>query len=85
MRASVSGTGINLSNSSPTTCINDIITKYNQVSGKKLKKITLEQFVALVFNEMEKLINLVQNNNLDEFYDIYYTYWMHTYVVLQRI
>ncbi|OXU28555.1 hypothetical protein TSAR_010405 [Trichomalopsis sarcophagae] len=72
------GTGINLSNSSPTTCINDMITKYNQATGKKLEKITLERFVALVFNEMEKLINLIQNNNMDEFYDIYYGYWMHT-------
>ncbi|XP_014203676.1 biotin--protein ligase isoform X2 [Copidosoma floridanum] len=72
------GMGVNLSNSSPTTCINDMIKKYNDISKNKLKKLSYEKFLALSFNELEKLINIVQNGNLDYFYELYYKYWMHT-------
>lgn len=74
----IPGTGINLSNSSPTICINDLIKKYNDASNKKLKKLSFEKLLALIFSELEGLLNIVQNGNLDRFYELYYKYWMHT-------
>ncbi|XP_058791298.1 biotin--protein ligase isoform X2 [Phymastichus coffea] len=72
------GTGINVSNSSPTVCLNDLIKKHNGTVMKKLKKLTVERFLSAVFNEIEHLLNTVQDGNLDHLYNLYYQYWMHT-------
>ncbi|KAJ8682026.1 hypothetical protein QAD02_017818 [Eretmocerus hayati] len=71
------GVGVNLSNSSPTVCINDLIKKCNETSKKKVKKLTLERYLALVFNELESLLDIVQAGNMDHLYKLYYKYWMH--------
>lgn len=78
MKFNISGTAVNLSNKMPTTCVNELIKRYNEMSSKKLKKLTFEKFLALIFNELESLINKVQNGSLDHFYDLYYKYWMHS-------
>ncbi|XP_066590488.1 biotin--protein ligase-like isoform X2 [Prorops nasuta] len=72
------GTGINLSNTSPTVCINDLIKLYNQTNEAKLPLFTLERYTALVFNEMENLINLMQTDKMNDFFQLYYKYWMHS-------
>jgi biotin--protein ligase len=76
--AYIAGMGINLSNSSPTTCINDIITDYNERTKSKLRKLTYEEFLARVFSEIENLLHIVQNGNINHMYDQYYKNWMHT-------
>lgn len=71
------GAGINISNSKPTTCINDVILLYNNKYKKNLKKFTYEEYLALVFNELEKLLDCVEKNNIGYFYNSYYKYWLH--------
>ncbi|KZC12067.1 Biotin--protein ligase [Dufourea novaeangliae] len=72
------GVGVNLYNKEPTCCINDIIKMFNKTYNKQLKTISYEQYFAIVFNEIERWMNIVQSGNADEFLDAYYTYWIHT-------
>ncbi|XP_076681827.1 holocarboxylase synthetase-like protein isoform X3 [Andrena cerasifolii] len=72
------GVGVNLDNKKPTCCINDIITVFNKMYNKNLKMITYEQYFAIVFNEIEKWMNIVNTEGLDRFLETYYTYWIHT-------
>ncbi|XP_043801888.1 biotin--protein ligase isoform X2 [Apis laboriosa] len=72
------GVGINLFNKEPTCCINDIVCAFNEMYNKKLKMISYEQYFAIVFNEIERWLNIVQDGDIDVFLDAYYTYWMHT-------
>ncbi|XP_031834057.1 holocarboxylase synthetase-like protein isoform X2 [Nomia melanderi] len=71
------GVGVNLFNKEPTCCINDIIEMFNKTYNKKLKLISYEQYFAIVFNELERLLDIVQSGNTDAFLDAYYTYWLH--------
>lgn len=75
---SLLGVGINLFNKEPTCCINDIVCAFNEMYNKKLKMISYEQYFAIVFNEIERWLNIVQDDGIDVFLDAYYTYWMHT-------
>ncbi|XP_057341887.1 biotin--protein ligase [Microplitis mediator] len=72
------GLGVNLSNSTPTSCINDAIKKYNEKKGTKLQPLGYEKFFALVFNQLESLLDSMQNDNINHFYQLYYDYWLHT-------
>ncbi|XP_077264687.1 holocarboxylase synthetase-like protein [Temnothorax americanus] len=72
------GAGINLSNSKPTTCINDAILQYNQKYGTKLETFSCEKYLAMVFNEMEILLDILHSGKTDYFYQLYYKYWLHT-------
>jgi len=72
------GAGVNLSNNKPTTCINDAILQYNQKYGTKLEMLSHEKYLALIFNEMETLLDILQNGNTEHFYQLYYKYWLHT-------
>ncbi|XP_050314465.1 biotin--protein ligase isoform X2 [Anthonomus grandis grandis] len=76
------GCGVNLSNSLPTTCINDIIKNVNQQKNSGIPEISHEMFFAQVFNETEKLIDRMQVGNFDYFYDYYYEYWLHNDAVV---
>lgn len=71
------GCGINLNNSKPTKCINDIITEYNLRNGSNLPSLKYEKLFAIIFNEIEKLIYSVQTGELNNFYQIYYKLWLH--------
>ncbi|KAG5312966.1 BPL1 ligase, partial [Pseudoatta argentina] len=72
------GAGVNLSNNKPTTCINDAILQYNQKYGTKLETLSHEKYLALIFNEMETLLDILQKGNAEHFYQLYYKYWLHT-------
>ena len=74
------GCGINLSNSNPTTCVNDIIQDYNFNNGCYLPEIDREIYFARVFNCLEKLIDLFQQKGPEEVIKEYYKYWLHEYV-----
>lgn len=81
----VSGVGINLSNSQPTRCINDLIASYNKEHKTKLPYLTYERYFALVFNELEKLWDIVQSGDMDTFLNLYYKFWMHKFVHFKNI
>lgn len=72
------GCGVNLYNSTPTTCINDIIREVNSCNGTNIPEIGLERFLAQVFNETEKLISRFQIGDVDYFFEYYYEFWLHT-------
>ncbi|KMQ96259.1 biotin--protein ligase [Lasius niger] len=71
------GAGINLSNSKPTTCINDVISRYNQKHQTKLEELSYERYLALVFNQLEILLDDIEKGNIQHFYSLYYKYWLH--------
>lgn len=71
------GVGFNLSNSSPTLCINDLINEYNIKNGSTIPNLVLEKVLAMVFNEIERLINIVQTGNVRYLLDLYYKHWLH--------
>ncbi|XP_053994317.1 biotin--protein ligase isoform X3 [Hylaeus volcanicus] len=71
------GVGVNLFNEKPTCSINDIIKTLNETYHKKLKIISFEQYFAIVFNEIERWLNIVQSGRRDIFLDAYYEYWIH--------
>lgn len=71
------GCGINLSNSEPTLCINDLITSL----GVR-KSLPLEDFLAIVFNEIERIYETVQEGNLDYLYELYYDHWLHNDAII---
>ena len=71
------GLGVNLSNSIPTTSINDLITAYNKKNSKNLPLLTFEKTLAHIFNEIENILNRVQTGDMDYLYDLYYKCWLH--------
>lgn len=71
------GVGVNLSNKEPTFCINDLIAEYNKVHKTKLLPFSCERFFALVFSEIEYLLDIVQSGHMDYFFTMYYKYWLH--------
>lgn len=74
------GVGINFTNSSPTTCVNDLISAYNKKYSKSLPLLTYEKSLANIFNEIEYLFKRIQaNDDLDFMYDLYYKNWLHRY------
>lgn len=50
---------------------------YNEAKGTKLKTISYEKYLANVFTEMERIYEIIQDGNLDYFYEMYYKYWLH--------
>ena len=69
-----------MSNSNPTTCINDIIREYNFNTGCYLKEIEREIYFARLFNCMERLIDAFQQQGPEFVLNEYYKYWLHAYV-----
>ncbi|XP_017114657.1 biotin--protein ligase isoform X4 [Drosophila elegans] len=72
------GSGINLNNAKPTVCINDLIREHNARAPNKLPMLTYELFIAMIFNEIERLLGEVQNGDFDSFYALYYSLWLHS-------
>ncbi|KAH8381902.1 hypothetical protein KR009_000835 [Drosophila setifemur] len=73
------GSGINLNNSKPTVCINDLIEEHNtRTPNNKLPLLKYELFIAMIFNEIERLLGEVQNGDFDSFYSLYYSLWLHS-------
>ncbi|XP_026841068.1 biotin--protein ligase isoform X1 [Drosophila persimilis] len=74
------GSGINLNNSKPTLCINDMIREHNNnaASLNKLPLLQYEQFIAMIFNEIERLLAEIQNGDFESFYALYYSLWLHS-------
>lgn len=72
------GIGFNLDNRVPTTCLNELIETYNLIHNTTLPYVVYEKFFANVFNEMERIIEIVQSGNMPYLFDLYYKNWLHT-------
>uniref|UniRef100_A0A1A9VB40 BPL/LPL catalytic domain-containing protein n=1 Tax=Glossina austeni TaxID=7395 RepID=A0A1A9VB40_GLOAU len=72
------GCGLNLDNDTPTTCINDMIRDYNHANQQKLPTLKYEELLALIFNEIERLLELVKDGDFETFYKLYYSLWLHS-------
>ncbi|XP_059473791.1 biotin--protein ligase [Neocloeon triangulifer] len=70
------GLGFNLTNSEPTTCLQDLLLELKA----KTAPMSLERFLALTFNRLEALIDLAQTSEqgLDEIMTFYHAYWLHS-------
>ncbi|XP_045454587.1 biotin--protein ligase [Melitaea cinxia] len=73
------GTGVNISNSIPTTCVNDIISEYNNKNGTTLPPISIEKFLARYCSQLEILLDMLDDDSgVEAFLELYYQYWMHS-------
>uniref|UniRef100_A0AAG5CRV5 BPL/LPL catalytic domain-containing protein n=1 Tax=Anopheles atroparvus TaxID=41427 RepID=A0AAG5CRV5_ANOAO len=71
------GVGLNLSNSKPTLCVNDIIAQYNTKHSKILPLLSYEKTFALIFNKLEELYDRVQREGVQSLQEEYYRLWLH--------
>uniref|UniRef100_A0A8C7WZQ7 Holocarboxylase synthetase n=1 Tax=Oryzias sinensis TaxID=183150 RepID=A0A8C7WZQ7_9TELE len=78
------GCGINVTNSNPTVCINDLIQQYNRQNGCSLEPLSCSLLIARTVNCLETLIGRFQQEGPDGVLPIYYKRWLHsgTYVRL---
>ncbi|KAF4520098.1 hypothetical protein B566_EDAN010327 [Ephemera danica] len=69
------GCALNLANSEPTTCIQDLLRECNS----NAPPLTLEKYLALTFSRLESMIEAAQNTDegLDDILKVYYAYWLH--------
>ncbi|XP_023940257.1 biotin--protein ligase isoform X2 [Bicyclus anynana] len=73
------GTGVNISNSVPTTCINDIIADHNKKHGTSLAAISIEKFLARYCSQLERILEYMESDGgVDAFLEQYYQYWLHS-------
>ncbi|KAF6205234.1 hypothetical protein GE061_019401 [Apolygus lucorum] len=72
------GCGINLNNKEPTVCLNDVISSLSKEKNVKIPRLSFEKYFSSVFNKMEQVINMFNEGRLDEFYQTYYRYWLHS-------
>lgn len=71
------GCGINLSNRTPTSCINSAIRNYNDTHKTCLAELQRETLCANIFNQTEKLLDEFQTNGPNKVINDYYNHWLH--------
>uniref|UniRef100_A0A3B3HVL4 Holocarboxylase synthetase n=1 Tax=Oryzias latipes TaxID=8090 RepID=A0A3B3HVL4_ORYLA len=72
------GCGINVTNSNPTVCINDLIQQYNRQNGCSLEPLSCSLLIARTVNCLETLIGRFQQEGPDGVLPIYYKRWLHS-------
>ncbi|XP_028169574.1 LOW QUALITY PROTEIN: biotin--protein ligase [Ostrinia furnacalis] len=73
------GTGVNITNSQPTMCVNDIIAEHNKRHGTNLAPISVERFLARYCSELERTLEyMASDGGVQAFLEQYYQYWLHT-------
>lgn len=73
------GVGINVFNSQPTACINDVIMNYNlENSEAKLKFMTCEEVIARALTQFEVLLEAFENCGVQYVKQLYLKHWMHS-------
>lgn len=73
----ITGLGLNLTNSQPTTCINDYIASQNKKHSKSVQPLGFEKCLAIIFNDIEFIFNRVQQGDMNYLIESYYAYWLH--------
>lgn len=66
------GCGVNLSNQRPTLCLNELIRQVGET-----RPLSLEHFLAAVFNQLEELVTLISSGRLDQVLAFYHQHWLH--------
>ncbi|KAM9033758.1 biotin--protein ligase isoform X1 [Sarcophilus harrisii] len=72
------GCGINVNNSNPTICINDLIIEYNKKYNKNLSLLHVDYLVARTITVLESLIDAFQDKGPNAILPLYYKYWIHS-------
>uniref|UniRef100_A0A915II82 BPL/LPL catalytic domain-containing protein n=1 Tax=Romanomermis culicivorax TaxID=13658 RepID=A0A915II82_ROMCU len=66
------GVGLNVANSRPTLCINDVLPK-------DVEPFSCEQIIALILSKVEEFIEKFQEKGYESILPLYYKYWLHEY------
>ncbi len=66
------GCGINLNNQKPTVCLNELISQFGEA-----RPLSLEHFLASVFNQLEELIDLISSGRIKQILEMYHQHWLH--------
>ena len=74
-----SGCGVNVSNSQPTVCINDVIHQHNREQGSNLRPLSTSELLARTVSAMEACVTQFQDKGHHDFCQLYYKYWLHRY------
>ncbi|KAJ3196907.1 biotin holocarboxylase synthetase [Irineochytrium annulatum] len=80
----VIGCGINIANSKPTLCVNDVVRQYNETTeGDKLPPISLEETLARILTSFDVIYadftsGRGQSFAFEPFLERYYRRWLHT-------
>lgn len=80
--SSFPGCGVNVSNSQPTICVNDIIQLHNAERGSNLTTLSTSQVLATAVSAMETTLTQFQKKGHLDFCQQYYKYWLHRYTHL---
>ena len=73
--------GVNVTNSQPTKCLNDIISEYNAEHTTQLPPLSMETVLAVTLNNFERIVKQFQEHGPSAFLDEYYDKWLHRYTV----
>ncbi|MFH4978710.1 hypothetical protein AB6A40_005419 [Gnathostoma spinigerum] len=66
------GAGINVANSHPTVCLNDMLC------NDRSFRLSVEKVIANVMNKFEYYIEVFQSGGREAFLPHYYNYWLHS-------
>lgn len=71
------GCGVNVTNSNPTICINDLIQHYNTQHNCSLQQLSCAQLIARTVSWLEAFISSFQQGGPDAILPTYYKRWLH--------
>ncbi|KAM6970067.1 biotin--protein ligase [Aplochiton taeniatus] len=71
------GCGINVSNSNPTICVNDLVARHNRERGSSLEALTTAQLIGRSLTSLEGLIDAFQQGGPQAVLPVYYKRWIH--------
>ncbi|GAA6226812.1 biotin--protein ligase [Lates japonicus] len=72
------GCGINVTNSNPTVCINDLIQQYNIQHNCSLQPLSCAELIARTVSCLDALISSFQQGGPDAVLSTYYKRWLHS-------
>uniref|UniRef100_UPI0035901734 biotin--protein ligase isoform X2 n=1 Tax=Myxine glutinosa TaxID=7769 RepID=UPI0035901734 len=72
------GCGVNVSNSRPTTSINEAVSWHNKEHGTALSPLAVEDLVAGTVSSLEQLVEIFQSRGPDGILPLYYSRWLHS-------
>uniref|UniRef100_A0A5F8H0K9 Holocarboxylase synthetase n=1 Tax=Monodelphis domestica TaxID=13616 RepID=A0A5F8H0K9_MONDO len=72
------GCGVNVNNSNPTICINDVIADYNKKHNTELSLLRVDYLIARTVTTLERLIGAFQDKGPNAVLPLYYKYWVHS-------
>jgi biotin--protein ligase len=76
------GCGVNLSNAKPTMSLNELIEMQRSFTKLKSAPLTLEHYLAVVFNQLELLTDLISAGKIQQVIDLYHQHWLHRSVII---